>query len=55
MATCKCGCEIVVDLDDTKDVTEVSCPKCGARYELRWVASSPTHPGAQFMLVPLDE
>jgi hypothetical protein len=54
MVICKCGEEIAVDPDDTKDVMEVVCPKCGARYELRWVASSPALPGAQFTLVPIE-
>lgn len=49
MARCKkCDEELQFDLDDTRDQTEVICPDCGARHVIRWVASSPEIPGAQF-------
>lgn len=55
MAKCKkCGEEIQFDLDDTKDQVEADCTKCGARHRARWVASSPTIPGAQ-LIVELAE
>jgi Zn finger protein HypA/HybF involved in hydrogenase expression len=49
MARCKrCDAELQFDMDDTKDQIEVICPKCAARHVIRWVASSPLIPGAQF-------
>ncbi|CAK9889168.1 hypothetical protein PS652_01997 [Pseudomonas fluorescens] len=55
MAKCKkCDAELRFDLDDTKDQIEVICPKCGARHAIRWVASSPLIPGAQFEVQLID-
>ena len=55
MAKCKkCNEELKFDLDDTKDQIEVVCAKCGARHQVRWVASSPLIPGPRFDVVLLD-
>jgi len=56
MAECKkCGAELHFDMDDTKDQVEVACPRCRARHVARWVASSPTSPGPQFILELVGE
>ncbi len=55
MAKCvKCGEDLPFDLDDTKDRFEVDCPNCGARHIVRWAASSPAIPGAQFKVELVD-
>jgi DNA-directed RNA polymerase subunit RPC12/RpoP len=55
MARCKkCDEELRFDLDDNKDKFEIPCSKCGARHVIRWVASSPGVPGAQFEVQLVD-
>jgi len=55
MAKCeKCGEELKFDLDDSKDQIEVACGKCGACHVVRWAASSPLIPGAQFKVELVD-
>lgn len=55
MARCKkCDEELRFDLDDSKDQIEIRCPKCDARHVIRWVASSPEIPGAQFDVQLVD-
>jgi hypothetical protein len=55
MARCKkCDEELHFDLDDSKDQIEVICAECGARNVIRWVASSPAIPGAQFEVQLVD-
>lgn len=55
MARCKkCDEQLRFDLDDSKDKIEIRCQKCGARHVIRWVASSPGIPGAQFDVQLVD-
>jgi len=55
MVKCKkCDKQLRFDLDDSKDQIEVVCPECRARHAIRWVASSPAIPGAQFEIQLVD-